>query len=141
MKFMIPFFLLLLIAGLSVASDGSSEEQNPKKASPHGVSGACHFCHVESEDTLNGWFVLPSTKKKLTLDYVAVCRQCHGVDFGHGVGRVPKLNREELPLDNNGKIACAITCHDMHVKSTDSIQSRYFLRLKGGGLCLSCHNK
>jgi hypothetical protein len=44
-------------------------------------------------------------------------------------------------MDIEGKITCAITCHDMHIKSDDRTQSRYHLRYEKNRLCLSCHNK
>jgi len=141
MKVLLIFGMLSLISNISIASDADVDGQKAKRPSPHKVNGKCQECHVESEDTLNSWFTFGSTKRKLKLDFNATCIQCHGLDFGHGVGKTPKLNREGLPLDKDGKIVCAITCHNMHIESDDLLQDRYHLRVKGGGLCLSCHNK
>ncbi|MSM38070.1 MAG: cytochrome C [Geobacter sp.] len=111
------------------------------KMNPHGTKGSCQICHVESEESLNSWFTLGSSKRKLKVDFDTVCEQCHGVDFGHGVGEKPTLNRENLPLDADKEIACAITCHDMHIQSDDPQQHHYHLRYPMTRLCLSCHNK
>jgi hypothetical protein len=141
MKKLIVSLLWIVFPVSSVVASEKVGELPLKATSPHGVDGQCHTCHVESEDSLNSWFTFTSTKKKLILNYNAVCQQCHGLDFGHGVGKKPALNREGLPLDETGKIACAVTCHDIHIRSDDLSQNRYHLRLKGGALCLSCHNK
>jgi hypothetical protein len=143
MRLLLALIILISFSHQSIASGDSGEEQVTKKPSPHGVKGSCQVCHVETEDRLNRWslFSYGIDKKKLTLDYNALCRQCHGVDFGHGVGKSTKFNKEDLPMDMEGKITCAITCHDMHIKSDDRTQSRYHLRYEKNRLCLSCHNK
>lgn len=133
-------FIFTLTPFESVASD-STVVNKIKRPSPHGVKKSCQVCHVETEDTLNGWFTSGARKRSMLLDYNALCQQCHGIDFGHGVNRVPKMNREELPMGKEGKIACAITCHNMHIKADDYAQNRYHLRLKVPDLCLSCHDK
>ncbi|GAM10656.1 hypothetical protein OR1_02945 [Geobacter sp. OR-1] len=142
-KLLGAFVILMLTSVASAASNDSRVENATKRVSPHGVEGSCHVCHAETEERLNRWslFSFGIYKKKLILDYNEVCRQCHGVDFGHGVGKTPRLNREMLTLDSEGTIACAITCHDMHIKSNDYIQNRYHLRFEKNRLCLSCHNK
>ena len=136
-KFSILFMALLLIPSFSFAD----EKHPPAKINPHTDKGNCEQCHVASEEELNSWFTFPSTKKALRKDFNAVCQQCHGVQFGHGVGKWTKINLEGLPMDSQGNIACAITCHDMHAKSDDFKQSRFHLRLPQQALCLSCHNK
>ncbi len=94
------------------------------------------------EAKLKSLSVPVSNKQSLRADLVAVCRKCHGVGFGHGVGKKPDMNRESLPLGTDGTITCAITCHNMHLKdATDWHQKRYHLRLPIGKLCISCHNK
>jgi hypothetical protein len=131
-------FLLLPLA--AYAQDGQVEPTS-KRPSPHGKKGDCQVCHLETEETLNSWFTFGSTKRKLRLGLNELCRQCHGVDFGHGVGNEPSQNLRDLPLDAEGKIACAVTCHNMHIVAADPTQNRYHLRDKFGNLCLSCHKK
>lgn len=111
------------------------------KVSPHGKSAACPSCHVEPEARLGSPLASLEEKRKLKSDFVQVCRQCHGNDFDHGVGKVPPINREQLPLDSAGKIVCAVTCHSMHIKSEDQVQDKYHLRLPYKRLCASCHDK
>ena len=131
-----------MVLALSGAVSGSEEITSPKgKVSPHGEDADCSVCHVASEADLRSWFTFPSTKKKFKADYNTLCRQCHGVDFGHGVGNKPALNRGGLPLDAQGAIACAVTCHNMHIKSDDATQNRYHLRTSRENLCFSCHDK
>lgn len=110
-------------------------------SSPHNDSGECTICHVYPAETLRGWFVLGSTRKKLKNDLVEVCRKCHGSGFGHGTGKKTAVNHGGLPLDDRGEITCATTCHDMHVKSEDPKQTFYHLRLPFDALCVSCHDE
>ncbi len=110
-----------------------------QKLNPHHIEGHCEVCHALTQDDLESWFTFTSSKKKLVKGFNEVCRQCHGVKFGHGVGKVPKMNRENLPLDPDGLIACAVTCHNMHIKSEDSVQNEKHLRFPADRLCLSCH--
>lgn len=135
--------VMLALTNTACATELPAVELAEKRPSPHGVEGSCQVCHVESEDRLNRWslFSFGVDKKKLSLDFNDVCRQCHGMAFGHGVGKTPRLNRGELPLDKDGKIACAVTCHNMHIQTDDHTQNRYHLRLKNPDLCLSCHDK
>lgn len=136
--------MLALCLMLVMPVSGRGEEPMPggaAKANPHAAQGNCEVCHVAGEADLNSWFTLSSTKKRMRKDHVSLCQDCHGVEFGHGVGKWPKMNRENLPLDAEGKIACAITCHDMHIKSSDEKQQKFHLRLGSVKLCLSCHNK
>ena len=129
--------LVCMLAATSVRSDvGVSDAP---KINPHAGDGHCQVCHVLPQEDLQSWFTFTSSKKKLIKDFNELCRQCHGVKFGHGVGKVPKMNREGLPLDSNGLIACAITCHNMHVISEDSAQNEKHLRLPIVRLCISCH--
>lgn len=138
-RFIAAGFMVLV---LTCTTFGADEVFLPKmKVSPHGEDADCSICHVAPEKDLRSWFTFPWTKKKFKLDYNSLCRQCHGVDFGHGVGEKPTLNRDGLPLDANETIACAITCHNMHVSSEDPVQNRYHLRISRDKLCFSCHNK
>lgn len=109
---------------------------------PHNDDGDCSICHVASVEKLKGWFVFPSTKRQLKEDPNTLCRKCHGVSFGHGIGKKPAMNLEGLPLSADGTINCALTCHDMHIKGVDDTnQLRLHLRLPNTKLCTSCHDK
>lgn len=110
-----------------------------KKLNPHTGKGNCQVCHVETEESLNAWSFFGSAKRRMNADHNAVCTQCHGLEFGHGVGKTPRTNTDNLPMDENGKIACALTCHDMHVKAKDRDQTRYHLRYPRNRICESCH--
>lgn len=141
-------FVLLMLAGavmlspVSSCADTESAAQNLHGKNPHTDNGDCSLCHVAPEDKLRGWFVFPATKQQLVTDPNTVCRKCHGVSFGHGIGKKPLMNRYGLPLDAAGTINCALTCHEMHVKGTEDInQQRYHLRLPHSKLCVSCHDK
>ncbi len=129
----------LMVSLLAVSSAAGETGSHPARVNPHSGTGNCHVCHVATEADLGSRFTSPSVKKKLLADSTRLCRQCHGVAFGHGVGKTPAMNRRDLPLDADGKIACAMTCHNIHVKSDDPVQSRYHLRLTRDELCLSCH--
>lgn len=110
-----------------------------KKLNPHTAKGNCQVCHVETEESLNAWSFFSSKNRRMKADHNEVCMQCHGLEFGHGVGQPPQVNLSDLPLDANGKIACALTCHDMHVVTQDQTQAHYHLRLPRTKICRSCH--
>jgi hypothetical protein len=131
--------MIFLASGWVWGAEG--EPSLKQKLSPHGKTAQCGVCHVAPEDDLRSLFTFPSTKRKFVTDLNSLCRQCHGVDFGHGVEKKTDMNKDNLPMDADGKIACAITCHNMHVKSDDQIQNRYHLRTTREKLCFSCHNK
>jgi hypothetical protein len=135
--FMSAIGLLYVLIATSARSESVAADD--QKINPHNGDGHCEVCHALTQDDLQSWFTFTSTKRKLVKDFNEVCRQCHGVKFGHGVGKVPKMNREGLPLDSTGLIACAITCHNMHITSEDSVQNEKHLRLPLEKLCLSCH--
>ena len=140
MKTLAIAFSFLLVSSLASAAD-SRASSTDKRPSPHGVAGQCQICHVEPEDVLSGWFTSGVRKRALVVDHNTLCRQCHGVAFGHGVEKEPETNDEGFPLAPDGTIACAITCHNMHIKAEDPVQNRYHLRAKQPTLCLSCHRK
>lgn len=138
-----PCFILIAALLVMTAGPGMAEEAGKaptEKIYPHGEKGNCDICHVAPESDLNSWFTFGSTKKRLRSDFNGLCLQCHTVDMGHGVGKRPQMNRERLPLDSDGKITCAITCHDMHIKSEDQKQNHYHLRTTPDRLCHSCHD-
>ena len=130
--------LLVMAAGSGMAGEiGNSPAEN---IYPHDGKGNCDICHVASSADLRSWFTFGSTKRKLHSDYNALCLKCHNIALGHGVGKSPRINRERLPLDGDGKIACAITCHNMHIKSDDRKQAKFHLRTPVDSLCRSCHD-
>lgn len=140
LKLMSVVIISVIYGGPVVAADTRAVSAGIKN--PHGADSECSFCHVASADSLNSWFSFGSTKRALIADPVSLCQKCHGVDFGHGVGKKPAINRAKLPLTADGTINCALTCHDMHAKDPiDAIQKRYYLRLPPIELCASCHNK
>jgi len=140
MKIIAVILYILLLPLAAYALEGQLDQAG-KRPSPHLSKGECQVCHLETEETLNSWFTFGSTKRKLRLGFNELCQQCHGLDFGHGVGKVPSQNLRDLPLDAEGKIACAVTCHNMHIVAADPTQNRFHLRDKFGNLCLSCHKK
>ncbi len=120
--------------------------------SPHSEKGDCGICHVASAEKLRSWFAFGATKREMKYDLNQVCLRCHtvepshaggffGVGTGHGVGKKPAANRQDLPLAGDGTITCATTCHNIHVTSDDRLQQRKRLRLPVNSLCLSCHDK
>lgn len=131
--------LVLLLAIPCFAEDDALKQVST--LNPHTLKGNCDICHSASEKDLNSWFTFSSTKRLMKKDLNMTCQQCHGVEFGHGIGKWTNLNRDNLPMDANGYIACAITCHDMHVKTTDQHQNKFHLRVPSNKLCLSCHDQ
>ena len=135
--------VLAAIVTLSVAGSGVAEESaKVSMPNPHSDKGDCATCHVAPAEKLRSWFTLSSTKRQLVADPTTLCQKCHGVSFGHGVGKKPDMNRADLPLDDQGNITCALTCHNMHISGvSDQKQLHYHLRLPNDDLCNSCHNK
>ena len=145
---MSPVLTMILFLGtmtLSAASSSGGTDSGPPSLhgkNPHAVTADCSLCHVASMDKLRGWFVFPSTKRLLVSDPTTLCRNCHGVSFGHGIGKKPHMNRADLPLNADGTVNCALTCHDMHVSDVDdAAQQNFHLRLPHSKLCVSCHDK
>lgn len=135
----IAFLSAMLISdGRCVAADIAARAKFG--ASPHSDNGDCTICHVYTAETLRGWFVLGSTKRQLKDDLVVVCSKCHGSDFGHAIGKKTTVNHSGLPLNGKGEITCAITCHNMHIRTEDQKQTFYHLRLPFDALCVSCHD-
>jgi len=138
--------LFLFVCLLAFPASYSDAAGDPKAralygVSPHTENGDCALCHVAPKEKLQGWFVFGSTKRQLISDPNTLCRKCHGVSFGHGVGKKPAMNRADLPLDADGTITCALTCHNMHISGLDDPnQQRLHLRLPQLKLCASCHD-
>ena len=114
-----------------------------KDFNPH-EGDNCNVCHVATVKILNS----PSPSKKEALsrqsmrtDLVRLCDDCHMASKWphHLTGVKPKINIGDLPLDANGLITCATTCHRVH--TTDPELSRGKLRHSFDILCYSCHDK
>lgn len=140
MNIWVSVLSVVIFPALLCAEEHSSAIPD-KKLNPHAGKGNCQVCHVETEESLNAWSFFGSAKRRMKADHNAVCMQCHGMEFGHGVGKPPKANVDNLPLDEHGNIACALTCHSMHVKTNDQSQTYYHLRLPNNRICESCHPK
>ncbi|UTG91250.1 cytochrome c3 family protein [Geobacter sulfurreducens] len=135
--FFTAFVAVSLWATLNAQSVSAAE-----RVSPHDAQGACLSCHIATERDLRSDRLSGDGKSQLKSDANGVCLQCHGIDFGHGVGKKPEMNRKGLPLDGDGLIACAITCHDMHVVAAENPhQKAYHLRIPVEDLCFSCHDR
>lgn len=130
---------LLVFGETGVAGDMAARAKFG--ASPHNDNGDCTICHAYPAETLRGWFVLGSTKRKLKDGPTDLCLKCHGSGFGHAIGKKTAVNHGDLPLDEKGEITCAITCHEMHVRTEDQKQKYYHLRMPFDSLCISCHDK
>lgn len=105
----------------------------------------CQVCHIASNEVLAKENALESEiirRKQMRTDLIDLCVQCHrdrsSEGAEHVVGVRTKLNRENLPLDHEGKISCATTCHDMHIKDPGLMGS--LMRHPVNTLCLSCHD-
>lgn len=133
------FAVIIFFCGTLVfaADKAAREKYGP---SPHKSEGDCTVCHVYPPEKLKSWFVLASTKRKLKADPVELCVRCHGSGFGHAIGKKTLVNHSALPLDSHGRITCATTCHDMHVRTDDQKQNFYHLRMPFDSLCISCHD-
>lgn len=136
------FVSLVALYSVRTVQAAGPETAAAKGKNPHGDNGDCSICHVAPVEKLRGWFVFPATKRQLVADPTTLCQKCHGVSFGHGVGKKPHINRSGLPLSADGTINCALTCHDMHISGVDDdTQQRFHLRLPQSVLCVSCHDK
>lgn len=133
----------VLIAMLFFSGAGSAIAEGVNTAvNPHLAPESCGVCHVQPKEKLESFFTSSVSKRQLRSDHVALCKQCHGMGFGHGVGMKPVMNREGFPLAADGTITCATTCHAMHVKNpADQEQEHYHLRLPLAKICFSCHDK
>lgn len=120
----------------------ASSEGEDGSANPHSGQMHCEVCHLLPKEKLESFFTTGVMKRQLRADPVAICRACHNIRLEHGVGKVPEMNRDGLPLAKDGTITCATTCHSMHVKNpADEQQEHYHLRLPIAKICFSCHEK
>jgi|GEM_PF-4664609 len=121
---LLPAIFLVLYAFQAFA------EQYNKSGYPHFSKDACNVCH------------LSHGAKALIKDPISLCKGCHPTshDKDHKVGIKTKLNRANLPLDSEGRIVCAYTCHNMHPEKGTAFENN-LLRTDPDTLCLSCHEK
>ena len=113
-----------------------------EKTNPH-MDQKCQICHtapdelLKKENPADNEIIL---RRLMRTDLINLCSQCHkaSAENEHTVGVETKLNRQNLPLDHEGKITCAATCHDVHTKAPGL--SRFFLRVDPNTLCFSCHD-
>ena len=113
-----------------------------EKTNPHSEE-KCQVCHTAPNEVLtkeNAAEAESVQKRQMRTDLVDLCVQCHKgrVESEHVVGVPTNLNREILPLDHEGKITCATTCHDVHTKDPGLV--RGLVRHPVDTLCLSCHD-
>ena len=137
------FGVVTLVALLVFSGTGrAASEAINTTINPHADAESCGVCHVLPKEKLGSFFASSASKRELRSDHVALCKQCHGMGFGHGVGMKPEMNRDGLPLAGDGTITCATTCHAMHVKNAvDQEQEHYHLRIPLSKICFSCHEK
>lgn len=114
-----------------------------EKTDPH-KGQKCQVCHTAPDALLikeNPSNDESVQRKLMRTDLINLCYQCHkaSAENEHKVGIKTKLNRQNLPLDHEGKIACAVTCHDMHTTAKKPDLKRFFLRQDTNSLCFSCH--
>lgn len=113
-----------------------------EKTNPH-RNQKCQLCHTAPDELLAKEKPADNEivrRKLMRTDLINLCSQCHkaSAESEHMVGVETKLNRQNLPLDHEGKITCATTCHDVHTKTPGL--SIFFLRVDPTTLCFSCHN-
>jgi predicted CXXCH cytochrome family protein len=114
-----------------------------EKTNPH-RDEKCFVCHRASKEILTKGNPTEGEviqRKMMRTDLIDLCSRCHkaAIEAGeHSVGISTKLNRENLPLDHQGNITCATTCHDVHTK--DPGLAGRMLRKPFDTLCLSCHD-
>lgn len=135
----VGLFVVLL---LGLAAGRATAETGDSKANPHNSQEDCGACHLLPKNKLESFFTSSVMKRQLRADHVTLCKGCHDIRIDHGVGKVPEMNRDGLPVAEDGTITCATTCHSMHVKNpADEKQEYYHLRLPIAKICFSCHEK
>lgn len=113
-----------------------------ERTNPHGDQ-KCAVCHKAPMELLTKEGPAEneiSRRRMMRTDLIDLCSRCHkaSVESEHAVGIPTKLNRKNLPLDPQGNITCATTCHDVHTK--DPGLEKRMLRNSFDTLCLSCHD-
>lgn len=116
---------------------GVDERTNPHR------DQKCEVCHTSPTELLTKEGPAEDEilqRRVMRTDLIDLCVQCHkaSVESEHTVGIPTKLNTGNLPLDPQGNITCATTCHDVHTK--DPGLEKRMLRHSFDTLCLSCHD-
>ncbi len=129
-----------IVIQLNSIENSNASEQNalPTKLNNNAHCIICHTTAAKDDIVI---VTSDAPAVQINKDLNAICLSCHSRSYGHGIDNKPLVNRNNLPLNSDGKISCAITCHNMHARSSDLVQSRYYLRLPASELCLSCHIK
>lgn len=133
---------LLILTGCTIPALLKGDVENPH------LKRKCSACHKAPDELLlrveagEGDEGDLGEAKALKSDLNGICTGCHEPGKGdHAIGEVPKINIRHLPLDSDGKITCAVTCHDVHTKNIDNpAAKKRLLRLPQTELCLSCHD-
>ncbi|MBI5894067.1 MAG: hypothetical protein HZB79_10585 [Deltaproteobacteria bacterium] len=134
------FPILAFISGCQphfLKDAGVDEKTNPHR------NEKCFVCHTASKDLLTKESPAENEFIQIKLmrtDLINLCAVCHKAqaESRHSVGIPAKLNRENLPLNQQGNITCAATCHNVHTKNIDL--AKKMLRRPFNNLCLSCHD-
>ena len=141
--FMISMVAAFMFGGCSLPALFKGDAENPH------LKRKCRACHSVPDELLasvgkgEGEGDYSGEARALKSDLNGICTGCHEPGKGdHAVGNVPGINKRHLPLDREGRITCAITCHDVHTKNSDDpVVMKGLLRLHPTDLCLSCHDK
>ena len=117
------------------------------RENPHLRENACANCHsaetalllMARSGEISQRNELSSRARLMKQDLNKLCTRCHKQGKSdHAIGLKPEINRYSLPLDKEGKINCATTCHNIH---SNSKGKKGYLRQPARKLCLSCHDK
>lgn len=131
--FRFPALLCLLAIFAQACMFFPSSGGKKEILNPHGRAESCNVCHSPDDD--GGY-----SAGNLLFDLNSTCTNCHKKGRAdHAVGLVPPINSYDLPLDEDGRINCAITCHNMH--PGEDMPFSGFVREVDGELCLSCHEQ
>ncbi|MDT8318795.1 MAG: hypothetical protein RQ824_12535 [bacterium] len=108
----------------------------------------CNACHKAPDELLlrvkkgAGKGGDQGEARAMKSDLNGLCLDCHRAgNNDHSIAKVPKINNSNLPLDSDGRITCATTCHDVHTKnSVNTAVIKGLLRIPPEDLCFSCHD-
>ena len=133
---------LLILGGCRLPDLLRGDVENPH------LKRECNVCHKAPDELLirvekgEGDEGDLEEAKALKSDLNGICTGCHEPGKGdHAIGEVPRINKRHLPLDSDGRITCALTCHNVHTKNIDDPRvKKRLLRLPQTDLCFSCHD-
>ena len=133
---------ILIMGGCRLPSLLKGDAENPH------LKRECNACHKAPVELLamvekgEGDESDVEEARVLKSDLNGICLGCHEPGKGdHAIGEVPRINKHNLPLGPDGRITCAVTCHNVHTNSDDPAVINGLLRLHPNELCLSCHDK